>query len=194
MGAQLVEAPDGDESTLVKLAREVDAIGTNWAHVTEKVIRAVPRCRIVARFGIGLDNICIKTATELGIPVTNVPDYCVSEVSDHALALILACARNIAFFHVRTKAGEYNLSAGPPMRRLKGATLGLVGFGRIAQELFPKARAIGFNVIAHSQHADDRGTGCPMVPLDELLRQQRFHLAACASHRFDARTFRRSAI
>ena len=67
MGAQLVEAPDGDESTLVKLAREVDAIGTNSAQVTEKVIRAVPRCRIVARFGIGLDNICIKTATELGI-------------------------------------------------------------------------------------------------------------------------------
>jgi D-3-phosphoglycerate dehydrogenase / 2-oxoglutarate reductase len=174
VGAQLVEAPNGDEATLVKLAREADAIGTNWAQVTEKVIRAVPRCRIVARFGIGLDNICIKTATELGIPVTNVPDYCVSEVSDHALALILACARNIAFFHRRTKAGQYDLSAGPPMRRLKGATLGLVGFGRIAQELYPKARAIGFDVIAHSPHANDHGTGCSMVPLEELLRRSDF--------------------
>lgn len=173
-GARLVEAPNGDEATLIALARESDAIGTNWAHVTEKVIRAVPRCRIVARFGIGLDNICVKTATELGIPVTNVPDYCVSEVSDHALALILACARNIAFFHQRTKAGEYNLSAGPPMKRLKGATLGLVGFGHIAQALLPKARAIGFEVIAHSQHADDHGTGCPMVGFDELLRRSDF--------------------
>jgi D-3-phosphoglycerate dehydrogenase len=174
VGAELVEAPNGEEATLIALARESDAIGTNWAHVTEIVIRAVPRCRIVARFGIGLDNICVKTATELGIPVTNVPDYCVSEVSDHALALILACARNIAFFHLRTKAGEYDLSAGPPMRRLKGATLGLVGFGRIAQALFPKARAIGFNVIAHSTHFDNHGTGCPMVPLDELLRRSDF--------------------
>ncbi len=92
VGAELIEAPNGNEATLVALARESDAIGTNWAHVTDKVIRAVPRCRIIARFGIGLDNICIETATELGIPVTNVPDYCVSEVSDHALALILACA------------------------------------------------------------------------------------------------------
>jgi D-3-phosphoglycerate dehydrogenase / 2-oxoglutarate reductase len=174
IGAQLVEAPNGDETTLIGLARESDAIGTNWAQVTDKVIRAVPRCRIVARFGIGLDNICVKTATELGIPVTNVPDYCVCEVSDHALALILACARNIAFFHLRTKAGEYKLSAGPPMRRLQGATLGLVGFGRIAQALLPKARAIGLEVIAYSQHADNHGTDCPMVPLAELLRRSDF--------------------
>ena len=168
------KSPSGDEATLVALARESDAIGTNWAHVTDKVIRAVPQCRIIARFGIGLDNICIKTATELGIPVTNVPDYCVSEVSDHALALILACARNIAFFQLRTKAGEYQLSAGRPMHRLQGATLGLVGFGRIARELYPKARAIGFNVIAHSQHADSHGTECPMVPFEELLRRSDF--------------------
>jgi D-3-phosphoglycerate dehydrogenase len=172
--AQIFEAPNGDEATLIALAREVDAIGTNWATVTENVIRAVPRCRIVARFGIGLDNICIKTATELGIPVTNVPDYCVSEVSDHALALILACARNIAFFHARTKTGEYDLSAGPPMKRLAGATLGLVGLGRIAQALLPKARAIGFNVIAYTRGGNDAGTGCPMVSLDELLSQSDF--------------------
>jgi D-3-phosphoglycerate dehydrogenase len=174
IGAQLIEAPSGDEATLVALARESDAIGTNWAQVTEKVIRAVPRCRIVARFGIGLDNICTRTATELGIPVTNVPDYCVSEVSDHALALILACARNIGFFHLRTKAGQYDLSAGRPMRRLKGATLGLVGLGRTARELYPKARAIGFEVIAHSQHSDSHGMGCPMVSLEELLRKSDF--------------------
>jgi D-3-phosphoglycerate dehydrogenase len=174
VGAQLIEAPNGDEATLVALAGNSDAIGTNWAHVTDKVVRAVPQCRIIARFGIGLDNICIETATELGIPVTNVPDYCVSEVSDHALALILACARNIAFFHRRTKAGEYQLSAGRPMHRLQGATLGLVGFGRTAQELYPKARAIGFNVIAHTQHADSHGTECPIVPFEDLLRRSDF--------------------
>ena len=174
IGAEVVDAPQGDEATLVALARDADAIGTCWAHVTESVIRAAPKCRLVARFGIGLDNISVETATELGIPVSNVPDYCVSEVSDQALALILACARNVAFFHMRTKRGEYRLGAAPPMKRLAGATLGLVGFGQIARALLPKARAIGFNVLAHSQRSDDRGTGCHMVPLDDLLSRSDF--------------------
>ncbi len=174
VGADVVEAPRSDEATLIELARDADAIGTNWAQVTDKLIRAAPRCRIVARFGIGLDNISVPTATELGIPVTNVPDYCVPEVSDHALALLLAAARNITFFHQRTKAGEYQLSAGPSMRRLSGATLGLIGLGQIARALFPKARALGMNVIAHSRRSDDGGTGCRMVSLDELLTQSDF--------------------
>jgi len=174
IGIEVVESPRVDEGTLAELARDADAIGTCWAQVTERVIRASPRCRIVSRLGIGLDNISVATATELGIPVTNVPDYCISEVSDHALALILACARNVAYFHLRTKGGEYRLAGAPPMKRLAGATLGLIGFGGIARALLPKARAIGFKVVAHSQHGDDHGTNCPMVSLDELLAQSDF--------------------
>jgi D-3-phosphoglycerate dehydrogenase len=174
VGAEVVEAPKSDEATLIELARDADAIGTNWAPVTADVIRAASRCRTIARFGIGLDNISVTTATELGIPVTNVPDYCVAEVSDHALALLLAAARNVAFFHARTKSGEYQLSAGPPMRRLSDATLGLVGFGQIARALYPKARALGMTVLANSRRLDDFGTGCPMVSLDEILTQSDF--------------------
>ena len=85
VGAEIVEAPNGNEATLIELAKDADAIGTNWASVTSDVIRASDRLRNVTRFGIGLDNICVKTCTELGIPVTNIPDYCVQEVSDHAL-------------------------------------------------------------------------------------------------------------
>jgi D-3-phosphoglycerate dehydrogenase len=174
VGAEVVEAPDGNEATLIELAKTVDAIGTNWAQVTDKVIRACPRCRTVARFGIGLDNINVATCTALGIPVTNIPDYCVSEVSDHALALLLAAARNVAFFHARTKRGEYELSAGPTMRRLSHTTLGLIGFGNIARLLFPKARALGMTVLAHTRRGDDCGTGCPMVSLDEILVRSDF--------------------
>jgi D-3-phosphoglycerate dehydrogenase / 2-oxoglutarate reductase len=174
VGAEVVEAPQTDEQTLISVARDADAIGTNWAPVTANVIKAATRCKTVARFGIGLDNISVPTATSLGIPVTNVPDYCVSEVSDHALALLLAAARNVAFFHARTKAGEYQLSAGPPMRRLSEMTLGLVGFGHIALALFPKARALGMTVIANTRRLDDCGTGCTMVPLDELLARSDF--------------------
>ena len=167
--AELVEAPATDEQTLVALAPDVDAIATNWAKITEPVIRAARRCQIIARLGIGIDNIAVDVATELGIPVTNCPDYCVAEVSDHALGLLLACARRIGFFHLRTKQGEYNLNAAPLMRRLSGQTAGLVGLGRIGQALSLKLRALGMSPIAYTPSGSDHGTGCRMVSLPELF-------------------------
>jgi D-3-phosphoglycerate dehydrogenase len=172
--AEIVIAPDGDEATLVRLAADVDAIATCWAKVTARVIEAAPRLRIVARMGIGLDNIDLKTAAARGVPVTNVPDYCIEEVADHALALLLAMSRNVAFFHLRTKSGEYNLKAGPPMRRLAGQTLGLLGLGRIGRRVVEKARGLGLKVIAHTASGQHHGTGCEMVSLDELLRRSDF--------------------
>ena len=132
-------------------------------------MRASGRCQTVARFGIGVDNIAVSAATALGIPVTNCPDYCVSEVSDHALGLLLACARRIGFFHGRTKRGEYRLAAARPMQRIAGQTLGLLGLGHIARELVPKARVLGLNVIAHTTSGRDYGTGVRMVSFPELL-------------------------
>ncbi len=170
-GCEVVEAPDGEEATLVELAKDADAIATCWAEVTARVIDAATSCRHIARTGIGLDNIDIPTATAKGIPVTNVPDYCVSEVADHALGLLLACARNIGFFHLRTKQCEYDLKAAPRMTRLSEQTLGLVGFGRIAQDLRTKAMALGLKVIAHSKSGHDYETGGEMVSFEELLRR-----------------------
>ncbi|MBS0267085.1 MAG: C-terminal binding protein [Planctomycetes bacterium] len=174
VGAELIEAPDTRESTLQALAREVDAIAANWAPVTESVIRQTTRCQIISRTGIGLDNIAVNVATQLEIPVTNVPDYCVGEVADHALALLLACARNITYFHARTKRGEYRLQNAPSMRRLAGQTLGLFGLGRIGQALAGMARGLGLVVIAHTASGNDHGVGCPMVTRDELLTRSDF--------------------
>lgn len=167
--AQLVDAPDGSEPTLAQLAADVDAIATCWAPVTETVIRAANKCRLVCRCGIGLDNISVNTATELGIPVTNVPDYCVDEVADHTMALILALARKVAFYDLRMKRGEYNQFAGPKLHRLQGRTLGLIGFGRIARAVFARAQGFGLNVIANSSSGNDYGTGCRMLSFEELL-------------------------
>lgn len=169
--AELIEAPAADEATLAGLAHDVDAIATNWAKVTEPVIRACRQCRIIARLGIGIDNIAVDVATSLGIPVTNCPDYCVAEVSDHALGLLLACARRIGFFHLRTKQGEYNLAAAPPMRRLSVQTAGLVGLGRIGQTLALKLHALGLSLLAYTPSGSDHGTGCRMVSLPELFEQ-----------------------
>lgn len=172
--AEIVEPSGTDEATLVEMAKDVDAIATNWAKVTPAVIESSRRCRIIARLGIGLDNIAIQTATQRGIPVTNCPDYCVSEVSDHTLGLLLACARQIAFFHLRTKRGEYDLNAVRPLRRLSELTVGLIGFGHIARELLPKLKALGLRVMAHTPSGSDYGTGCQMVSLNELLAQSDF--------------------
>ena len=92
-GVVVVEAPDGSEATLAGLAADCDGIMTCFAQVTPAVVRAARRCRVISRYGVGVDNIAVGTATELGIPVTYVPDYCVDEVSDHTMALLLAWNR-----------------------------------------------------------------------------------------------------
>ena len=191
LGVEVISSPDGDEATLVKLAADVDAIATCWAKVTSAVIDAAPLCRHIARMGIGLDNIDVRHATAKKIVVTNVPDYCVEEVADHALALLLTCARNVGFFHLRSKQGEYNLGAAPRMRRLTGQTLGLFGLGRIGRRVAEKARGLGLSVIAHTSSGSDHGTGCPMVSFEELLARSDFvsihaPLTPSTRHVFDA--------
>ena len=167
--AELIEAPDGDESTLIQFASNVDAIATCWARVTQQVIETSSQCRIIARLGIGLDNIDLPTATRLGIPVTNVPDYCIPEVADHTMGLLLSLSRKIAQFDQEAKQGIYDLSGAGPMFRLQGRTLGLLGFGRIARAVRERALSFGLPVIAHSTSNRDYETGCEMVSFEELL-------------------------
>ena len=149
-GARVVAATTGAEDELVRLAPEADIILTCWQQVTAAVLDAAPRCRAVGRYGIGLDNIAVDHATALGMLVTNVPDFCLEEVSDHALALLLACARRIVLFARATQSGVWNLAAGQPIPRLRGQTLGLIGYGGIARTLAPKAQALGLRVLAYT--------------------------------------------
>lgn len=175
VGAEIVEAPPlADESTLITLATDVDAIGVCWAPVTARVIQAAPRCRVIARFGVGLDNIAVDEATRRKIPVTYVPDYCVQEVADHTLALLLACARNIAWFHDRTKQGEYDLRRAQPMRRISDCVLGLVGLGRIGRAVAMRARAFGMHVIANTRAGQADNAVRELVSFDDLLERSDF--------------------
>ena len=142
--AELLVAEQGEEDELIRLAREADAILTNWRKVPMAALDIAPRCLIVSRYGIGVDNIPVEHATRLGILVTNVPDFCIDEVSDHAMALVLCCARRIAQFDRATSSGVWDLAAvAPGMSRLRGQTLGLVGYGRLARAVAAKAIAFG---------------------------------------------------
>ena len=148
-GGRVVVAPDGEEATLIELARDADAIMTCFAQVTENVVRAAQGCVVIGRFGVGVDNIAVRTATELGIAVTYVPDYCVDEVSDHVMALLHAWNRKIVLFDRSVKENGWGSQAlTMRMMRLRGKTIGIVGFGRIGQAVAVKARAFGLNVLA----------------------------------------------
>lgn len=168
IGAELVVAPAGDAATLTKLAAGCDAIMTNWAKVPKEVITAVPNCRIVSRLGIGLDNIDVAYCTEKKIPVTNVPDYCLIEVAEHALAMLLSLSRKIAFYHHETMEGRYKLQSGPVLRRIEGQTVGVIGYGNIGRKFADKCRAIGMQVLAHTRTPKPE-PGVEFVSLDELL-------------------------
>ena len=177
-GAEVVVAPNGDEATLVELARDADAIMTCFAQVTENVVRAAERCVAIGRFGVGVDNIAVGTATELGIAVTYVPDYCVDEVSDHVLALLHAWNRKIALFDRSVKEngwGSQPLTM--RMMRLRGKTIGIVGFGRIGQAVAVKARAFGLNILAADPVVGPEvveSFGGALVELPSLLAQSDF--------------------
>lgn len=174
IGAELMEPPDTATETLKRLAGDCDAIGTCWAPVPAELIDAAPRLRCISRFGIGLDNIDVARATARGIPVANVPDYCVDEVADHTIALLLAIARRVAWHHLETKRGEYRLQSGREPRRLSTQVLGLVGLGRIGRAVYTRARALGLQVQAWARSGNDGGTGCPLVSFEELLATSDF--------------------
>jgi D-3-phosphoglycerate dehydrogenase / 2-oxoglutarate reductase len=169
--AELIIAEKTDATTLAALARDADAIMTNWAKVPDSVIAAGGKLRIVARLGIGLDNIDVESATRRGIVVTNVPDYCLIEVAEHALALLLGLARKVAFYHYQTKLGQYSLQSGPTLRRIAGQTLGIVGLGKIGRELANRAAALGIRVLACSRTQSQAPAGVEWRPLHELLEQ-----------------------
>ncbi|HMO84402.1 MAG TPA: NAD(P)-dependent oxidoreductase, partial [Lacipirellulaceae bacterium] len=167
---ELVESPDNREATLAELAPGMDAILTCWAPVTARVVDAADRCRHIARTGIGLDNIDVARATERGMLVTNVPDYCLREVAEHTLALLLALARKTSAYHLATKQGRYDLVAELPVERVEGATLGIVGLGQIGTLLAAKALALGMRVLG-TNRSRQTPPGVLWRPLEELLAE-----------------------
>ena len=146
------------------------AILTCWATVSAAAIAAAPDLKIVARLGVGLDNFAVDAATARNILVTNVPDYCVEEVSDHAVGFALAWTRGIAFFDREVRAGRW-VPADAKLRRLASLTCGLVGFGRIGRATARKLSAFGCHLLAHDPYLSADTAGVQSVSLPDLLAQ-----------------------
>ncbi len=150
LGAYLEWLPEYTEERLLASVSSADAILTCWHPVSEAALHAATKCKVVGRYGIGVDNIPVELATKLGILVTNVPQFCQDELSDQVMAFILAHARQLLVLNHRVKAGLWDRNTDSPMRRLRGQTLGLVGFGSIAKALVPKALAFGLRILAYT--------------------------------------------
>lgn len=173
VGARLVVAETGAEEELLRLVPEADAILTCFEHVTPAVVAAGKRLQVIGRYGIGLDNIAVEEATRRGILVTNVPAYCLDEVAEHALALMLSLARGVVAYDRAVRDGDWRLAVAAPLHRIAGRTLGIVGYGKIGRTLARKARGLGLRVLAY-----DRGpvedAGVEQAGLERLAAEADF--------------------
>jgi D-3-phosphoglycerate dehydrogenase len=170
--AELRVLPVANEDSIIEASRDADAVLVTYARITAHVIEKMTRCRIISRFGIGLDNVDIEAATKRGIRVTRIPDYCLDEVSDHTLAMLLALARKIPFANSMVHKGRWEMSATAPIHRLRGRVLGLLGFGRISRLVAQKAAAFGMRVITADPYASAESIQRALVErvdFDQLL-------------------------
>lgn len=157
----------------LEAAKQADALMVTIQPVTADILASLEKCKIISRVGTGLDAIDIAAATQRGIWVTNVPDYSVDEVSTHAIALLLARARRIPDLVASTRRGSWDKMFVRPIQRLRGQTLGLLGFGRIGQAVAAKARGFGLEIIVYDPYVEAQkleAMGVRPVDLDTLLR------------------------
>ncbi len=144
-----------DEEAIIAGAADADGLIVVYAKITEKIIKALARCKIIVRTGIGYNNIDIEAASLKGIMVANVPDYCQGEVADHTMALLLTLVRKTSFLHAQVKKQHWSFLEAKPIPRLSETILGLYGCGSIAQAVAKRARAFGITVQGFDPYLPD---------------------------------------
>jgi D-3-phosphoglycerate dehydrogenase len=174
IGAEVVGLQAKREEDLIPEIADCDAVINQYARVGKTAIGAMTRCKVIARYGIGVDIVDVEAATKRGIQVTNVQDYCTEEVADHALALWLSLVRKLAAYDRSTHQGVWHWQAARPVFRVRDRVMGIVSFGRIGRAIATRAHAFGVKLIAHDPYAagDDMARqGVEPVSKDELLER-----------------------
>lgn len=174
IGAAVVTAASRAAEDVIAAAHDADGILVGHAQMTASVIARLQRCRIIARYGVGYDNVDLEAATAHGIYVTNVPDYCMDEVATHAIMLALACLRRLPRQMAAVRSGDWQERDNRDIPRLAGLTFGILGLGRIGSTTARKAAGVGFRVIAcdpYIPHERFAALDVKPVTFDELLTQ-----------------------
>lgn len=174
---EFIKTQSSTEEEVIAAAKDADALINQYAPISRKVIESLPNLKVVARYGVGVNTIDVDAATERGVVVSNVTDYCMDEVSDHAFSLIMACSRKVVLLNNEVKAGNWDYKVSTPIYRLRGRVLGLVGFGRIPKTLANKAQAFGIKVMAYDPFVSEEvaeNAGVQLVDLNTLCEQSDF--------------------
>lgn len=197
-GVRVVGGQCKNEDELIALAHDADALLVQYARIGERTIANMPDCKVIARYGIGVDIVDVKAATEAGILVTNVAHYCVDEVADHAVSMYLCLARRLREFDAAVREGRWHWSAsGAPIYRFKGLTAGVVGFGQIGSSIAARLKPFGMNIAVYDPYVSDERVAQfegRKVSMDELLRESdaifvQAPLVPETRHMFDAPAF-----
>lgn len=161
------------EEDVIRECQDADVFIVQYAPITRKVMEACPNLKAIIRYGVGVDTLDVKAATDLGIQIGNVPDYGVNEVADHALALAFAMLRKVVKMNSQVKEKGWDYTPAIPIHRFSTQTCGIVGLGRIGKNLAKKMKALGFHVIAYDPYLQEKGLqeDIPLVDFDELLKQ-----------------------
>ncbi|MBE2277872.1 MAG: C-terminal binding protein [Rhodobacteraceae bacterium] len=171
-GAEVVALQAKSEDDLLEAARDCAAIMNQYARVGARTIAAMERCKVIARYGVGVDIVDVPAATAKGILVTNVRDYCTEEVADHAVSLWLALARGLFPYDRATHQGLWRWQSAAPLHRLRGQVVGIVSFGKIGQAIASRARSFGVEIVVYDPYlspATAAAHGVRQVDKAELL-------------------------
>jgi D-3-phosphoglycerate dehydrogenase len=178
LGTSLELAQMSDEGEIIARCYDADGVLSQYAPLTRRVLEGLPRCKVISRYGVGVDGIDLPAATDLGIIVANVPDYCIEEVSDHTVALFLSWVRKVNLLDQSIRAGAWDFRIAIPIHRLRGLTYGIVGCGRIGQGVAKKVSAFGLRVIGYDPYLAEAG-GIHLVPFERLLAESDFISIHC---------------
>ena len=179
MGAELILAQAQKEDDLIRVCKEADGLLNQYALLTRKVLKSLPKCKVISRYGVGVDSVDLKAATDLGVIVANVPDYCMDEVANQTIAMILTLIRKTAFFDRKVKSGEWDFHQGIPIYRTSGKTLGLIGCGKIGLEVAKRISAFGVRVMTFDPYLEKASEGIELKDFDTVLKESDFISIHC---------------
>jgi len=174
INADLILEQCRTEDEIIAATKDADAVMVQHAQISRRVIQHLEKCQIIARYGVGFDNVDVTAATEHGIMVSNVPDYCIDEVSSHAIALLMACSRKIVQLSNSVKAGQWTYMVAEPVYKMTGQTLGIVGLGRIGSVAARKGLGLGFKVQVYDPYVFETDLDVEFVDFNLLLRTSDF--------------------
>lgn len=198
LDCEIVETHSDDEEVIISECADADALIVEYASIPEKVINSLNKCKVISRYGIGVDTINLNAAKLKGILVYNVPDYCLEEVAEHCLALVLSVGRKIIQLSNSVKKGLWDVAGvGAPIYNFKNSILGIIGFGKISQALYPKVLPLFKNILVYDPYIEDsliKEKHIHISSFYEILRKSDFISINCplndgTYHMFDEREF-----